>query len=416
MRVLQVLVLLAVALAFALATGNEWVISAMFVLALVLLLALVQRRTVQAQVHVVTVTRPASVVPWGGVITYRVQLRAGLLLRLVQPAVAFLVEPDERGLLGQPLGQLAAQVHAGWHDYAAEEVPCLDRGRWTVGPVVAVTSGLFGLLPARREEVLPACRVLVLPRFVEIATCALLEHDGLRPGDGLSRRRDQEPPVTIGCRQYAPGDPLKRIHWPQTARQGALMSRLYESPPLRQASFYLLLDLEGEPGRRHTELLVTCATTLAVLLGDARRSTRQLGLVVGGVTGWIAPAAGSYGAGAGQLKEILAEARAGDEAPLALQLAWLGTALQPGDVAVLITAADVEGRAGVLGALQTRGVQARVIQVVGGAAEADGWPVPSLTVPAELADPHREDELVTCLEGEQQQQTSARLYAVRAAR
>jgi uncharacterized protein (DUF58 family) len=412
MRLLQVSLLLTLALAFTLATGNLWVLSATILLSLVLVASLASLLLVQARVRAVVVAAPATVVPWGGTLGYRAQLRAGRALDPLQPAVVFLVDPGPRGLPGQPLGQVAAQVGAGWSVYGAEGIPCLDRGCWTIGPVEALTADPFGILPARRHLVLPRYRVRVLPRWVELVTCSILEHDGLRPGDGLSRRRDQEPPITIGCRAYALGDPLRRLHWPQTARQRTLMTRVYESPPLRQASWYLLLDLEGEAGARYVELLVTIAASLAVLLGDARRSTRRLGLVVGGEVGWIAPAEGSYGDGASGLQDILAEVIAGDEAPLAAQLEWLGRRIQAGDVAVLVTAAEPETRADLLGTLAGRGIETRVLQVRTGD-ERPRWPVPALCIPAELADPAREDELTACVEGELHQ-TSARLVAVRA--
>src|SRR5690242_2722023 len=126
MRLLQVSLLLTLALAFTLATGNLWVLSATILLSLVLVASLASLLLVQARVRAVVVTAPATVVPWGGTLGYRAQLRAGRALDPLQPAVVFLVDPGPRGLPGQPLGQVAAQVGAGWSIYGAEGIPCLD--------------------------------------------------------------------------------------------------------------------------------------------------------------------------------------------------------------------------------------------------------------------------------------------------
>jgi uncharacterized protein (DUF58 family) len=43
-----------------------------------------------------------------------------------------------------------------------------------------------------------------------------------------------------GVREYVPGDPMKRIHWPTTVRRGQLMVKEFEQDP--QAEVWLFLD------------------------------------------------------------------------------------------------------------------------------------------------------------------------------
>jgi uncharacterized protein (DUF58 family) len=44
-------------------------------------------------------------------------------------------------------------------------------------------------------------------------------------------------------REYVPGDPLKRIHWPTTARRGELMVKEFDRDP--QTEIWLFLDLQA---------------------------------------------------------------------------------------------------------------------------------------------------------------------------
>jgi len=64
---------------------------------------------------------------------------------------------------------------------------------------------------------------------------------GIMPGgEALRRRTAQVTPNAAGVREYAPGDPLNRIHWPSTARRDRLISKEFELDP--QAEVWIFLD------------------------------------------------------------------------------------------------------------------------------------------------------------------------------
>jgi uncharacterized protein (DUF58 family) len=66
---------------------------------------------------------------------------------------------------------------------------------------------------------------------------------GLLPGGEALRRRT--PHITSnasGVREYAPGDPLNRIHWLSTARRNRLIVKEFELDPL--ADVWLFIDAE----------------------------------------------------------------------------------------------------------------------------------------------------------------------------
>jgi uncharacterized protein (DUF58 family) len=49
-------------------------------------------------------------------------------------------------------------------------------------------------------------------------------------------------PHASGVREYVPGDPMKRIHWPSTARRGRLIVKEFEQDP--HAEVWLFLDAQ----------------------------------------------------------------------------------------------------------------------------------------------------------------------------
>ena len=59
-------------------------------------------------------------------------------------------------------------------------------------------------------------------------------------GEALRRRTPQITSNAAGIREYAPGDPLNRIHWVSTARRDRLMVKEFELDPL--ADVWVFLD------------------------------------------------------------------------------------------------------------------------------------------------------------------------------
>ena len=92
------------------------------------------------------------------------------------------------------------------------------RGRFALGPTTVRSGDPFGLFQASRQ--FPAEESLtVLPTIYEIA--AFPSAPGILPGGRTIRRKSSEvTPHAASVREYAPGDPLKSIHWPTTARRG----------------------------------------------------------------------------------------------------------------------------------------------------------------------------------------------------
>lgn len=124
------------------------------------------------------------------------------------------------------------------------------RGGYRLGPTRLTSGDPFGLF--RTERVFPAeYSLVVLPMIYEINS--FLSPPGLLPGGQVIRRKALDiTPHASGVREYVPGDPMKRIHWPTTARRGQLIVKEFEQDP--HAEVWLFLDAQrAVHAEKHTE-------------------------------------------------------------------------------------------------------------------------------------------------------------------
>jgi len=114
------------------------------------------------------------------------------------------------------------------------------RGGFPLGPTLLVVSDPLGLF--RIQKWYPAEKsLIILPMIFPIAS--FLSPLGLLPGGQVIRRKTFDiTPHAAGVREYAPGDAMKRIHWPTSARRGQLMVKEFEQDP--QAEVWLFLDAQ----------------------------------------------------------------------------------------------------------------------------------------------------------------------------
>jgi hypothetical protein len=196
------------------------------------------------------------------------------------------------------------------------------RGRYEYGPVVLGQSDPFGLVTARwavggRRE------LVVTPRVTPLPGRGLASMLG--GGEALERQRllNQNSDELI-AREYRPGDSLRRVNWPATARHGEIMVRQEEHRSDSGVRFVLDTLEHAETGTRDVdrgrratafELGVeiaasVCAHLLAAgyrvdvvelapaQLGRARLGTGQLGHASqgdGGTTGAAPNSATGFG-------------------------------------------------------------------------------------------------------------------------
>ncbi|RME91344.1 MAG: DUF58 domain-containing protein [Anaerolineae bacterium] len=231
----------------------------------------------------------------------------------------------------------------------------LQRGRYPLGPTRIQTGDPFGLF--RAEKRIPATQSLtVLPASIPLQR--FMEPPGLLPGGRITRRKALDvTPHAAGVREYIPGDPMKRIHWPTTARRGRLMVKEFEQDP--QAEVWLILDAQarvhaarpdespptlwdgwffGTRPRVHLppstmEYAVTIAASLAQYFV---RQKRAVGLITAGRVHTVLPAERSERQ-IGKILETLAFVQAEGDLPLSSLIAAQAGQLPQGSSAILIT-------------------------------------------------------------------------------
>ncbi len=216
---------------------------------------------------------------------------------------------------------------------------CRQRGHFQVGPWEWMTGDPFGLFTAVLSFPIVDEVVIHPPIHTELP----VQLPAGRRADGL-RSREKSLRATInsaGVRDYRPLDPLPWIHWPTTARRGALHVRQFDLDAA--GDIWIMLDFSRESqlgsGLDGTE---EHAVLLAASLGAvAKTNNRPAGLAVYSREPLILPP----GLGENQqwkMLQALAFLRADGEVGLEKSLPDIARAARRGTAVVLITA-DLSG-------------------------------------------------------------------------
>ncbi len=140
------------------------------------------------------------------------------------------------------LSWLVRRGALGWYERRRWRARLIasERGRFQIGPTQIQSADLLGLFPSHWEES-GWTNLIAYPRVFALDD---LGFPADRPfGDAKGRNPVFEDPLRIaGMRDYAPGDPLRRIDWKATARRGGLQSRVYEPSAVQQ--LYVLLNID----------------------------------------------------------------------------------------------------------------------------------------------------------------------------
>ncbi len=158
-------------------------------------------------------------------------------------------------------------------------VTCAQRGYHDFGPAKLTTGDGAGLF-TRTATLRGAQCLIVYPRLYTTAELRLPAKNPF--GERASKERLFEDPLrTAGIRDWQPGDSLRRIHWPATARHQQMLSRLYEPSEEPQ----VMLFVNASALERHWEGVVpelvertlSVAGSLAALCAEQRL---PVGLIV----------------------------------------------------------------------------------------------------------------------------------------
>ena len=116
----------------------------------------------------------------------------------------------------------------GWYRKVtrAYTVQCNKRGYFSFGPA-KIQSGDYFRFRVQEMENEDPCHLVVYPKIVPLEQLGIPSRDPF--GDLRLRRHLFQDPVRVASiREYAYGDPMRRIHWKATARTGQLQTKVFE--------------------------------------------------------------------------------------------------------------------------------------------------------------------------------------------
>lgn len=112
-----------------------------------------------------------------------------------------------------------------------------SRGGFPLGPTTLTSGDPFGIFRVSRQ--FPSkSNLIVFPMLFQVRD--FLSPPGLLPGGKAIHRKSIDiTPHASGVREYVPGDPMKRIHWPTSIRRNQLMVKEFEQDPQAEVWFFL---------------------------------------------------------------------------------------------------------------------------------------------------------------------------------
>ncbi len=157
---------------------------------------------------------------------------------------------------------------------------CQRRGVFTLGPWALRTGDPIGIFEVF-VEYLDSRSILVYPRAMALPDLRLPR--GVAPGAARTQRRSNQPTTTVATvRPYTPGDPLRAIHWRQTARHDQLMVKQFDLEPSGDLWIALDLDAAGHAGEGAESTLEYAVTLTASLAAQMLAENRRVGLAAPG--------------------------------------------------------------------------------------------------------------------------------------
>jgi uncharacterized protein (DUF58 family) len=190
------------------------------------------------------------------------------------------VEIDDHSTLPGYQASLATGVSSHSVNELLSRGHCSRRGLYILGGTRLLSGDPLGIYTVSIDN--PASQtLLVLPPVVPLPSI------DVTPGGylGEGRPRSHSPEQTVGAagvRAYQPGDALRLIHWPTTAKHNQTFIRLLDGTPA--ADWWILLDLDASAqivaGQDSIE---EHAVILAASLADrGLRSRKAVGLAING--------------------------------------------------------------------------------------------------------------------------------------
>lgn len=194
---------------------------------------------------------------------------------------------DEVGRFGQARLQLAP-ISPGSRSTALYSLPTNRRGVHRIGPLTLTDQDPFGLVVRRREQP-EVVGVMVLAPTWPLAPLPGAAGDEPEHGSRSLTSLSTVDEEFASLREYVPGDDIRRIHWPSTARLGAPVVRQFDVPWQRRTT--VLLDLRAAAHDDASFERAVSAAASVVELAAARDELVRFVTTAGADAGFV-PATG----------------------------------------------------------------------------------------------------------------------------
>jgi uncharacterized protein (DUF58 family) len=135
------------------------------------------------------------------------------------------------------------------------------RGNARATVVEVRTAAPLGVAERRRRFPV-AASTLVLPRVIPLGVLPFVDPAGTSEAAIHSHPRRGGGPDYLGIREYRPGDSMRHVHWPSTARHGSVMVREFEEERTRRV--VVVLDTERDEGEGWTPMDRCCSVAASI--------------------------------------------------------------------------------------------------------------------------------------------------------
>ena len=263
-----------------------------------------------------------------------------------------------------------ANLHGHGDVMVASRINCYRRGLHEFGPIEVQSLVPFGLFRKRKRKAAPLS-LFVYPKVFAMQGMALIQN---ARGESQTARRSRAGQEAVGSREYHQGDPLRHVHWRNSARLGRLAVKEMEESADESVSIVFDPGHDVGQGRETTlEYSIKLAAAVGV---QALASGESVNLVAGRVGGLFAdaepflrelamleamdsPPVSELLAGLDRNSVALVVLHAGDREALQAVLAVVGEG--PGIAAVILGGfAENDGPDAAADALRERGVPVAV--------------------------------------------------------
>jgi uncharacterized protein (DUF58 family) len=145
---------------------------------------------------------------------------------------------DLAGYSGTRITRIGSNTHRRWFERGI----CERRGLYTIGPTTLHTSDPLGIFLVSIEYPATA-NMMVMPPIVSLPEIQI--SPGGKIGEGTNITKSWDHTVTAsGVREYQPGDSLRYIHWPTSARRGDMFVRTFDSTPTSDQ--WIFIDMNSK--------------------------------------------------------------------------------------------------------------------------------------------------------------------------